>query len=48
MLDGYHRKLSFMKAIPSLELINCSVMLQLVFNPPENASLAFVDIGNTT
>jgi hypothetical protein len=48
MLDGYHSRMSFMRAIPSLELINCSSMLQLVFHPPQNASLAFVDIGDTT
>jgi hypothetical protein len=36
------------EAIPSLELINCSITLQLIFHPPQNASLAFVDIGSTT
>jgi hypothetical protein len=48
MLDGYHSQMSFMRATPSFELINCGIMLQLVFHPPQNASLAFVDIGNTT
>jgi hypothetical protein len=48
MLDGYRSKMSFMRAIPSLELINYSIMLQLVFRPRQNALLAFVDIGDTT
>jgi hypothetical protein len=47
-LDGYHSKESFMRAIPSLELINDSIVLQLLFHPLQNASLAFVDIGDTT
>jgi hypothetical protein len=37
----------FYEGIPSLELINWSIVLQLVFHPPQNASLAFVDIGDT-
>jgi hypothetical protein len=48
MLDGYHSKMSFMRAIPSLELINYIIVLQFVFHPPQNASLAFVDIGDAT
>jgi hypothetical protein len=48
MLDGYHSKMSFMRVIPSLKLINCSIMLRLVFHPPQNASLAFMDIGEAT
>jgi hypothetical protein len=47
MLDGHHSKMSFMRVIPSLELINGSIMLQLIFHPPQNASLAFVDIADT-
>jgi hypothetical protein len=46
MLDGYHSKMSFMRAIPSLEFIYYIFMLQLVFHPPQIASLAFVDIGD--
>jgi hypothetical protein len=48
MLDEHSSKMSFMRPIPSLELIDCSIMLQLAFHPPQNASLAFVDIGDIT
>jgi hypothetical protein len=44
----YPSKMSFMRAIPSPTLRNCSIVLPFRFRLHLNVSLAFVDIGPVT